>query len=289
MEHLIQNILVGSIFLLKLAQALDIKVADLAFIKREPGQLLKSVLAADFVTPLMTLLIIFAVHPPRATQIGLAVVAAAPAAPLFIMSALNAGGRIAYVASFQFTLALLAMFTTPFILEVMARILGFEAAVSSLAVAQQVAVALFLPTCLGMFIRARIPAFADRLAPILQKVGSVIFLLVVLLIMTKAYPLLLAFDFRSYLSVILVAAAALAAGHLMGPRLPEDRITFALACASRNPGLAMMIASLNFASADAVHVQIPYLFAVSIPSLIYVQWRKKNERSLKEAMAHPPG
>lgn len=276
MEVFIQNILVASIFALKLAQAMDIRVDDLAIIRSEPARLLWSVVVVVVLAPLVTLAVVLAVHPPRATEIGLAVAAASPAAPLFISSAVGAGGRVPYVASLLFILSLLAVLTTPVTLEALARILGFDAEISSLAVARQVAVALFLPTCLGMAVRARLPNFADRIAPILRKVGGLIFLLVVLLVIAKTYHLLLAFDLRSYLAVILVVAAALAVGQLTGPPRREDRTTLALACASRNTGLAMLIASLNFPSAGAIHVLIPYLFASGLPSMLYVQWRKNR-------------
>lgn len=268
--------------MLKFAQALDIKAHDLAFIKKEPGETLRSVIAATFVAPLATLSIIFLVRPPHVTEVGLAVVAAAPAAPLFISSALSAGGRISYVVSLQFVLASLAMFSTPAILWALAAALGFDADVSSLAVAQQVAFALFLPTCLAVLVREYLPTIAERLAPIIRIVGAIIFLLVVALIISQTYHLLLEFNARSYLAVVLVVAVSLFAGQLMGPKLPEDRTTLALACAGRNPGLAMMIASLNFNVADAIHVQIPYIFAVSFPSALYVWWRKRSAARIGE-------
>lgn len=287
MQNLIQNILVVSIFALKLAQAMKITLADLSLIKREPVQLLRSILAAEVITPFITVVVILLTNPLRATQIGLALAAASPAAPLFISSAIGAGGRVAYVASLQFTLSSLAVITTPLLLSLFGLILGFNARVSPLAVAQQVGFALFLPTCLGMFARSRFPAFAQRAARFLTMIGGCAYLLVILIVMAKTYPLLLAFELRSYVAIFLIVCAALLTGQLVGPSRPEDQTALAIACANRNPGLAMLIASLNFPAAGAIHVLVPYLFAASLPSMFYVQWRKHKAAPVTSHSSRP--
>ncbi len=82
MEEWLQTIiklgLAGSMFTLKFAQALEITAGDLTFIRKEPAQMLRSIAAVDLLVPVVAVLAIFLLHPPRATAIGLALVAAFP-------------------------------------------------------------------------------------------------------------------------------------------------------------------------------------------------------------------
>ena len=277
MEELLRTLvtwgLIGSIFGLKLVQALDITREDVLFVRREPRLLLGSLLVVLVLVPIAILLTVVLVQPPRPTEIALAIVAAAPAAPLALSGAVRVGGRLGYVASLQLGLALLAALTTPITLDVLARILNFPAAVRPMTVAQQVAGAVFLPTCLGVLLRAWSPRFADWLHSPLRTLAGFVFLAVIVFVVSQTYQLLLEFDLRSYLATFLAIAAALATGHLFGRSSAGDRAALAVECAIRNPGLAMLIASVNFPAAMALHIVVPYLFVSSLTTTLYSRWQ----------------
>ena len=99
----------------------------------------------------------------------------------------------------------------------------------------------------------------------------------ILLVISQTYRLLLELDLRSYLAIFLVIAAALATGHLSGYLLglsgAGDRAALALECAIRNPGLAMLIASVNFPGAKALHIVVPYLLVSSLTTTLYSRWQ----------------
>jgi BASS family bile acid:Na+ symporter len=152
---------------------------------------------------------------------------------------------------------------------------------SPLTVAQQVAGALLLPTCLGVLLRARFPRFAQRLHAPLRTVSGIVFLAVILLVISQTYDLLLKLDPRSYLAIFLAIASALAIGHLCGRGSAGDRAALALECAVRNPGLAMLIGSLNFPGAMSLHIVVPYLFVSGVTTTLYSRWQlatRKHEQ-----------
>jgi bile acid:Na+ symporter, BASS family len=269
--------LTGSIFGLKLAQALDITREDLLLARREPWRLLGSLLIVLVLVPVAILLIVVMVRPPHPTEIALAVVAAAPAAPLALSGAVGVGGRMGYVASLQLGVALLAAITTPITLDLLAHALKFEATMSPLVVAKQVAGAMLLPTALGVLLRVGAPDLAKRLHAPLRNLAGVLFLAVILLVISQTYRLLVELDPRSYLAIFLAIAAALATGHLLGRLLglsgTGDRAALALECAIRNPGLAMLIASVNFPGAQSLHIVVPYLLVSSLTTTLYSRWQ----------------
>ena len=83
-------------------------------------------------------------------------------------------------------------------------------------------------------------------------------------------------DFRSYIAMELIVIVALGIGNFLAPPQPEERTTLALESAARHPGLAFLIASLNFPLEKALPVLIPYLFIFAVISLLYIQLRKKR-------------
>jgi bile acid:Na+ symporter, BASS family len=265
--------LTGSVFALTLAYALPFGRDQLARIPRERGEILRALVAMDVAVPLVTLVVILLVRPETSTVIGLAILAASPAAPLAVGSALKAGGRPRFVRSFHLTAALLAPITAPVTLELLGRALGFESAVRSAALVEQVAIAIFLPTCLGIAIRSRWPGLAERMAGPLTRIGSVVLLAVLVLVVARSFQAVIAFGPRSYLAVILMIAGALAAGQLLGPSRREDRTALALECASRSPGLALLIAAFNFPRDAALPVLIPYLLATTLVTTLYARGR----------------
>jgi BASS family bile acid:Na+ symporter len=270
--------LTGSVFALTLAYALPFSRDHLARIPRERGELLRALVAIDVAVPLVTLVVVLLTRPGTATVIGLAILAASPAAPLAVGSALKAGGRPRFVRSFHLTAALLAPITAPITLALLGRALGFDRVVHSAALLREIAIAVFLPTCLGVAIRVWWPALAERIAGPLTRMGGVVLLAVLGLVVARSFQAVIAFGPRSYLAVILMIAGALAAGQLLGPSRREDRTALALECAARNPGLALLIAAFNFPSDAALPVLIPYLLAAGLVSSLYARWRARGER-----------
>ena len=115
---------------------------------------------------MVVLLLLWAFDLPPAVATGLAVLAAAPGAPLTYKRSQMAGGEPTYTASLQLTLALLAVGITPAILALFRAL--FELLIGGVTlfqVARQVAQVTFLPVMIGLSLQQ----FAPRLAEVLRK------------------------------------------------------------------------------------------------------------------------
>jgi BASS family bile acid:Na+ symporter len=272
----------GTIILM-LAQGLNIPIGHLAFFREHPGLLLRSLLAVVVLVPVAALLVILLVSPYPAVAVGLAILAACPAAPQMIVSIPKAGGELAYVASLHLALGVLSLVMTPVTLALLSDALNFQASVSPFAIAEQVGTSLFIPLLLGMVFLAGFPRAAERIRIPLSLIGQAISLLTIAIILIMNYNFLLQMDLRSYLAMALTIIIALGIGHFLAPCQPEERTTLALESAARHPGLAFLIASLNFPLMKALPVFIPYLVIFAIISILYIQWRKRMlARSFKK-------
>jgi BASS family bile acid:Na+ symporter len=267
-----------SVALIVFAVALGIAPSRVvAFIKDRPLVLLRSLVATLILVPAAALALILVIKPAPALAVGLAILVSCPPAPLMLKSATKTGGGdAAFMASLHLTLAALAIVTVPAILQVLAIPLEFSAEVAPLPLLKILANTILLPIGLGLVVRALFPAWADAFAPRLGKVGTLGLLVVVIAIVATLYPALLNMDARSYGAIAAVSVAALAIGHLLGPRDPAEKTILAVECAVRHPGLAVTIAATNFTPERALPVLVPCIITFIAIATAYLIWRGRR-------------
>ena len=266
-----------SVFLLKFGIGLSIAPGDLRFIRERPGLMLKSLAAVTVLVPIAVLAIVLLVQPPRRFAIGLAILAASPAAPMIVGKVKKSGGSAGYAASLQLVVTLLAVISTPLVLEFLSWALHFKAEIDPLRVAWQVFITIFLPIGLGVMVGAKLPRLGG-LGTWLVKIATFIFLAILLLILTQTAGAFLHMDLRSYLSIVLTVLAALAIGHLLAPKEPEMKTTLALETAMRNPALALLIGALNFPQTKPLPILIPCVVISVLIVTAYAKWQGRKAK-----------
>jgi BASS family bile acid:Na+ symporter len=267
-----------SVALIVFAQGLGIAPSQVGtFFKKQPGLMLRSLIATLVLVPVAALALILVLKPWPALAIALAILVACPPAPLMFKAAPNiGGGSAAFMASLHLTLAALAFLTVPIVLDLLSIPLGFHANVDIGALARILARTILIPIGLGLVIRAFLAAAADRIAPMLGKVGTIGLLVVVLFALVALYPALLNMDAWSYLVIAAVSAAALAIGHLSGPNDPREKTILAVECGVRHPVLALNIAVANFGRPEALPVLVPCVLAFIAIAMVYLIWRGRS-------------
>ena len=162
-----------TIFTLMLDIGITLPFEQLTSLWRRPALLIRSLLAVLGLFPAVVLLLLWLLDLPRAVVTGLAVLAAAPGAPLTTMRSQLAGGSTPYSASLQLTLALLAVLTTPLTLAIFHAMFVLETSgLASLEVARQVAIVQFLPVSIGLLVRRLAPGLAGVAARAAHRAGE---------------------------------------------------------------------------------------------------------------------
>jgi bile acid:Na+ symporter, BASS family len=239
--------------------------------------MLQSLLAVLVLVPAAALAIILLLKPSPGVAVGLAILVACPPAPLMMKATPKLGqGSAAFMASLHLSLAVLAFFTVPISLYLLSMPLGFHADVDLLKMALILGRTILIPILLGMAVRSFFLKFADMVGPKLDKVGTAGLLVVVLFALAALYPALLKMDTWSYLVIGVVSAAALAIGHLLGPRDPHERITLAVESGVRHPVLSIAIAASNFSPQKALPVLVPCVLMFIICAMIYMLWQRRS-------------
>jgi BASS family bile acid:Na+ symporter len=283
MDHPILLYLVSlTIFALMFALGVNHSFDQLTSLWRRPGLLLRSLAAVVILVPIVVLLLLWVIDLPPAVATGLAVLAAAPGAPLTYKRSQMAGGDPTYTASLQLTLALLAVGITPVILALFYALFGLVIeGVTLFQVARQVAQVTFLPVMIGLSLQQ----FAPRLAEVLRKpvsvLANILFILLILMLI-----LLLAFvpELRAMLNVggqlavaiLFMVVISLAIGHLLGGPRRDQRSALATACIARNVGLALFIAELSDYGQNFIPTILTYMILGGLLAVPYAVWSKRQ-------------
>jgi len=268
-----------SVALIVFAQALGISPSGVvAFFRDRPLVMLRSLVAALVLVPAAALGLILVLKPAPAVAIGLAILVACPPAPLMIKAATQKGGDAAFMASLHLSLAALAFVTVPAVLQALAAPLGFSADIDPVSLLSILAKTILVPIGLGLAARALFPAWADRLAAPLGKIGSRGLLVVVIAIAGVLFRALLTMDLWSYVVIATVAVAALGVGHLMiGAQYSDKRTVLAVECAVRHPGLAIAIGTTNFTAQQTLPVLVPCIITFMLIANVYLFLRGRSE------------
>jgi bile acid:Na+ symporter, BASS family len=268
-----------STFSFMFSSGLRTHITDLKYFLSRQGLLLRSLISVDVLVPLIALVLILLIKPAKSTAIGLLLMASSPAAPMVLKKITKASGKHEFAISLHVVLAFLAIITTPVTLYILSSVSEYNLAISPMAVAKAVGFSILLPILAGAIIRWIFPALAEFMIRPLEIFSNIISLLLAIIVLLFTYQMLLMLDITSYVVIALMIIGAMAAGHLMARGQPDEQATLALESATRNPGLALLIASTYVSLEKAMPVLIPYLITSTIIGFIYVRYRKMNRKT----------
>lgn len=218
-------------------------------------------LLANFVLfPLVTLGLLQAFNPHPMVSVGFLILAACPGAPIGPPAAAMAKGDVPSAIGLMVVLSGLSVVLSPVLLQfLLGWLLPSEPLqIDSLAIVQTLLVAQLLPLLIGLLMRRYWPNLSDRLAKPLGTFANLLLLGAVVLILIREFPTLALIRLRGWFGMLLLLAASLILGWLLGGPERATRKTLALTTAARNAAVALVIASNNFAGTPAMTAVVAY-------------------------------
>jgi BASS family bile acid:Na+ symporter len=250
---------------------------DLLYVLRRPALLFKAIIAVDIIPPAIAIALTALLPLEPVVKAGILLMAISPVPPLVPGQELGLGARKEYAYGIYVAMALLTIVVVPVALAVATRVFGREDAVSFMTMAETIVTGVLIPLAIGMTVRRFAPAFAARAMPWLYKLSMLLVLLAFLPIIVSIWPALMHLVGNGTLLVMaLVVVGALAGGHLLGGPDIEDRATLAIASAVRHPGIAMMLASANFADKRVTAAVLLFLLVGLVVGVPYKRWIKRS-------------
>ncbi len=271
-----------TIFTLMLTIGVNQSLEQLTSLWHQRAVLLRALFAVLVLVPavVIALLSVFDLSPEVAT--GLALLAAAPGAPLTTKRSQMAAADINYVTSLQLTLALLAIVVTPLILSAFYAVFELTTErVSPLEVAWQIARVTFLPVIVGLTLQRFAPKLVAVIGKPLNILANVLFILLIiaLIVVLAVAPELrekLLLGWPAIAAILIIAVAAVIIGHLLGGPRPGQRAGLAVASLARNIGLALYIAGLSEGGESVIPTLLAYIILGTAVAIPYSVWIKRQ-------------
>jgi bile acid:Na+ symporter, BASS family len=281
--------LVVSMGLLVLSLGLRATPEGALYLFKRPRLLVRTMLAMEVVMPLLALLFVAALRLHPAVELALVALAISPVAPILPNRQLKVSEDRDYVYGLFVASAALAVIFTPLLAAVAAHLNGHPQSIGAGRTLKIAVASILLPFVAGMFLRRTWHLRWDRLARLLNRVGSGLVLAAFIPVLILEWPLMRELlGNGTLLMIVLMSALGLLVGHALGgPRL-EQRAVLALATTTRHPGMAIAIAA---ASAPKEALAAPAILLALIVNVLavtpYVTWcRRKQARALAMPAAH---
>jgi BASS family bile acid:Na+ symporter len=265
----------ASIFCIVFGFGLKASVADLLYLARQPGLLVRSLLAVFVIVPVLAVGLVLTFDLRPTLKVALIAVSISPVPPLLPRKGTNAGGDRAYGISLMATLALLAIVTVPLLAAVMGRIFDQPLGASPGAIAPAVVMAALLPLFAGTAVRSLLPAIAKRIERPVSRFGLLLAVLALVVLLGATWQAVwAAVGDGTILVLVVFVVASLLVGHLLGGPNSDESIVLALSSACRHPAIALTIAASSFPGEEFVGTILLYLIVSAIVCAPYLAWQR---------------
>jgi predicted Na+-dependent transporter len=272
------------VFALMFALGLGLKGDWLALLRSRSGLMARLLLGSCLLVPLFTLVVLkgplgAAVAPPA--QLAIALMALCPSAPLTLRKAKEHGGDRDLAALLQVLAALTAIVSIPLLADLFRSSFGVQGwHIEPQQVAKQIISVQLLPLGLAVLVRRWRPDLANRLEAPIEKLAGLLLMLLIVVVLIKTFPLLAGYipaNGPALLVMVLVVLGSLVVGYGLGGPGRRDRVTGSLLTSMRNPGLALLFASLYAPTPEPVKVGILcFLLIRVLLSIPFLRWLRSE-------------
>jgi BASS family bile acid:Na+ symporter len=285
MSDLIKLGVLSSVFVTVLATGLVATWRDATYLLRTPGLLARSFLSMFIVMPIICIGAALLFHLPPAIKVALVAFSISPVPPFLQRKELMAGGHKGFVVSLLSLAAVLSIMFVPVVASLFGQWFNRPAEVPPQKVALMVLVTILIPLILGMLVRSRMPALADKASGPVGLVGIGLLLVCLVPLAIKFWPLLASFiGDGTVLVLALIALLGTAVGHFLGGPGPFERNVLALSTSARHPGVALAIATSAYAEGKlALGAVLLYVVVVNVVTVPYVIWSMRQSRGSSAA------
>ena len=266
-----------SIFAIVFAIGMSARPGDLMCVMRTPGRLARSLLAMVVVMPLLAVLLVTVFNLPRPVGVMLIALSLAPVPPILPGKQAKAGGDAVYAIGLLAAVALIAIIAIPLELELIELAFGMSLGIPPERVAALIATSILAPLLAGAAVARLAPKLASRLGPMFSKAGGLLLLAgTAAILVTQWGAMAELIGDGTLLAMTIFVVVGLVVGHLLGGPDSDDRTVLALATASRHPGIALLIAQINYPQETALAAAVLiFLVTNAVLTAPYVLWRKR--------------
>jgi BASS family bile acid:Na+ symporter len=284
LAHLVKWAVTASLLLMVFGLGLRATFADATSLIRNlfrpPNRLLRAIVAMYFIVPAIAVVIAL-FDLPRPVKIALLAMAVSPVPPILPGKQMKFGGDASFVYGLLVAMSLLAIVMVPLAVEVLGWVFRRDVHVGADVIAKAIGMSILAPLAAGLVVRHFAPALAERVAPWVTKIGTILLLVGGALILAGAFPAIASLvGSGAIIAFAALAVLALGVGHVLGGPNPDDRTVLAIASPMRHPGVALAIAHSTFPDDKFAPAAVLLMLLVAVVATsIYGKLRMRGQHS----------
>jgi predicted Na+-dependent transporter len=229
--------------------------------------------------PVLAVLFVLLTGQQGVAAAGILLMAISPGAPVALRRAIDVGGSVFVAPALHLAIVLVAVITVPLSVAILDLLFGAAFRITPAEVARQILVAQLIPLGIGAFIRAFMPDWAAWLEPRLARLAGVLLVALLVVSVIGLRDLLLEVGWAPFVGGVILTVCALAIGSAFAGRDGAIRRQAAIAAAMRNPGLALLIASVNNRPPGVTAAIVNYALGATLVVTAYIAWQNKRTRA----------
>lgn len=297
--NLLINVLASiTLFEMMVAIGLGVSLRDVLRVATDWKLVSKAALASYVCVPAAAVGLLILFHADPFVAAGFLIAAACPGAPYGPPFTGMAKGNVVASVGLMILLAgssalaapLLLQLLLPFVLQYVPPLPPDTPplALDAVQVVRTLLIAQFLPLCIGLALRQKLPTLAGRLQKPANLASMLLNFTTLGLILYVQFDMLLGIPLRAFVGMFALVLAGVAAGALLGGS--GDRSALVMATSVRNVGVSLVIVTASFAGTRAVAAATAFaLFQTVVMAFIALAWGRlaAPSNSTKEASVIP--
>lgn len=254
---------------------LGVTLGEVVGIARDWRMLVRAAVANYLLVPAVAVGLLLAFHTKPLVSAGILIAAACPGAPYGPPFTALARGNTILAVGLMVILAGSSAILAPLLLQVLLPLTAGDTPltihggkiVSTLMLSQ------LLPLCVGLYLRQRHSALADRLSGPCTSLSKLLNLALIGVILAVQFRMLAQIRLAGYAGMLALVGACVAAGWLLGGPDRDSRKTLAITTSVRNVGVGLVIATASFGGTPAVTAATAYaVFQTVLMAVVALGW-----------------
>ena len=254
---------------------LGVTVGEVAGVARDWRTVARAGLANYAIVPAAAVALLLLFHAAPLVAAGFLIAAVCPGAPYGPPFTGLAKGNVPLSVGLMMILAGSSALLAPLLLRLLLPLASGDSQVQ-VDVAKMIGTLLgaqLLPLGLGLFLRHRWPALAERLEKPTRRLSLFLNVALLATILAMQFDTLIAIPARAFGGMTALVLAGLATGWLLGGPARADRTAMAMATSVRNVAVTLVIAVASFPGTPAVTAATAFgLFQTFLVALLALAW-----------------
>ena len=271
--------------LIMLGLGLGLSVKDFTRVLKTPKDFFVGFFSQLVILPIVALCVALILNLSAPLAVGLMIIAAAPGGVTSNVLTKFADGDIALSISLTAVVSLISIISVPFIVINSAEFFGVVVPkdVSLLGIALKMALVVTVPVIIGMIIRAFAENFISSKINIINKLTSLLFVIVFAAIWIEEKDNILNYLAQAGLAVLILNVVMMLIGYFIAKKFASgiaQQKCIALECGLQNGTLAVFVATLMF---DDIAYMIPtaaYALTMYVTGFIFIYILRKSNQNL---------